>query len=267
MLPMDDQTMGENCGDSECHGLTEYCDSYESRCRSCEEICVGDLKKFDLCAQKCSGFLRDVVFKRLDEIGNLKTIMIVTMAMTAFALFILIGLVILKVQGRKRRKKVVDRVVPDPQFTLQHLPNSYQQVTPPSSSNTVTNGTFNRGNRTITHGTSMQTVSTRLEDVQENGILQTTRLSGRSGKNGDPDGKPRRTPSDDRVPGMGNNNNNYYDNRSMSTPSPRSVVSPSSRNLTQVTSPQRAGENRLPPINTSSKMNGSPYTISHSQVV
>lgn len=176
-----------------CNERTEYCDPYESTCRSCAELCY-DFKKFDECERECKDFLQDTVYLRLSTIDDIRTIQILLVflvAITIIIFLILVALLILKLQVRKRQKK---EVIPLGEFPRPCTPAS--TVTRPL-------------------GTSLQTMTTQLSEVDSSTL---SRRGGRASTHRT-SRSTTRIPSEDCVP------EHSYDNPAMAS-SPTESKSP-----------------------------------------
>ena len=275
---------------SGCHLINEYCDTYAGQCNQCEDICLTDITQFDKCADVCKNYLRQNVVQRLDDIDSIYTLVCVIVVITSIILVLLLVLLLLKVRGRKRTKSNND------------LENTAMQMKKLQEieANRVTNGhvvmhSSPKQRMNLAKGTSMQTMTTAISNIDDDDSVQPRRRQPSSSTNNggskrsyqsssafyEPPRASNRKPSEDRVPQCPSPSDNAaYDNpvssrsptptssnHTLKGPSPNRNISTTSTRL----SPGDRGPNsaRLPPIG--QQPNGSarpgPFTISHSQVV
>lgn len=108
---------------SPCGGCTavQYCDQFEVRCIDCTQVCPGaGAADWQDCAQYCPQFLHSAVQQsaRLGA-GDLHTLTIMvslTAVMTCIVMVLILGLVLTKMQKRKKSKK--PKVVPASVYTV-----------------------------------------------------------------------------------------------------------------------------------------------------
>jgi len=120
---------------SPCGGCSavQYCDQFEVRCIDCTQVCPGaGATDWQDCAQFCPQFLHSAVQQsaRLGA-GDLHTLTIMvslTAVMTCIVMVLILGLVLTKMQKRKKSKK------PKVRSPLRYLtnPNCFSQVVPTS---------------------------------------------------------------------------------------------------------------------------------------
>lgn len=108
---------------SPCGGCSavQYCDQFEVRCIDCTQVCPGaGATDWQDCAQFCPQFLHSAVQQsaRLGA-GDLHTLTIMvslTAVMTCIVMVLILGLVLTKMQKRKKSKK--PKVVPTSVYTV-----------------------------------------------------------------------------------------------------------------------------------------------------
>ena len=278
---------------SQCDPISQYCDGFTSKCKQCIDICVTDISKFEKCTDVCKNYLRDNVVRRFEDLDNIYTLVCIIIVITSVILFLLFVLLVLKVRGRKRTKS--DFSLHEKSMQMKKLQEL--EVNQTNGHVIMHSSPKARSHLNLAKGTSMQTMTTAISNVDEEESNHTRRRQPSSSTNNGGGSKrsyqsssafydpPRSTtirkPSEDRVPQCPSPSNNAaYDNPASSrSPTPTSsnqTLKGSSPNrtplpsLTRLSSAERGpNSTRLPPI--AHQSNGGPrpsaYTISHSQVV
>ena len=152
--------MASACGNENCDLTIEYCDTYETTCKSCADICLLDTSKYDLCSKRCPTFLSFTVVKKLQDLDSIFGYLKVLVALAGLTLVLLCIHLVLRTLRRPKPVNPVDCEKQQP------------------------NGALTVNDRQI----SMQTMSTRLEQESRS---PTGMLKHR---------KDRRIASEDRVP-------------------------------------------------------------------
>ena len=229
----------KTCNDNQdCSAQNEFCDSYSSECKSCLEVC-GSEKEFRACKDHCSRFMQEAVIQKLSETSKIDTIfilLIILIAVCFISCCLIFLLLCLHLKSRKRLK-TIDPSVNDMQmadFNRNPSGRASSAVTTPPL------GGLRGNNRTLSHGNSMQTMTTQLSsnDALNNSINRRRNITS-NGRLSPITSYNHRMPSDDTVAAAA------YDNSGM-------VTTPTDTNSS---------------LSPNKSKNGIPYTISHSQVV
>lgn len=99
MLPT--STMGD-C--SACKPRIEYCEQYESRCQSCEAVCLPPTNgRFKECGKYCTDFLQDFLIAHSSgpQLHTVEVLLYIVTAVSLVTLLVALGVAVVKIQSWK----------------------------------------------------------------------------------------------------------------------------------------------------------------------
>ncbi len=93
----------QSCSSEKCLERVEYCDSYDSTCAKCEDICLPPTNsKFEDCSANCGKFLQDVLIEhwKVGTNADLDTVEVLLAVITAVTLVTLLVVVALAISWK-----------------------------------------------------------------------------------------------------------------------------------------------------------------------
>jgi len=275
---------------TDCNSISEYCDHDTSKCDQCVNICLIDNKpRFQKCTEVCKNYLREKLGRRSDDIKTVHTLICVLIIVAVVILVLLSILLFLKIRCRKQINKNCS--IGDEVMQMKKL----QEIQACQNNGYVANNTSVNHPIKFVKGTSMQTMTTAISNIDEESRTyespdsvegrdnthsrrrQTSSSTNKGGGSGrsyqssscyEPTRSTNRKPSEDRVPQHPvSSDNAAYDNLNFSSRSPtptssNQTLKGSSTNRTlpqstRILSPDKGPNSaRLPPIG--QQPNGAP---------